>query len=431
MPRTIQPARNVAGMVRLPGDKSISHRYALLGAMAEGRTVIRGFSSAADCASTLHCLRALGVGITTDAEAGAQRVVIEGAGLGGLQAPKKLLDAGNSGSTIRMLAGILAGQKFSATITGDASLQRRPMGRVVEPLRQMGAEISARDGNYAPLEIQGRPLSGIRYRLPVPSAQVKTAVLLAGLLAEGETVVDEELKTRDHTELALLEFDADINVGYKSTSVRGGHALRGCDLRVPGDISSAAFFLVAGLLFPESNLVLANVGLNPTRAALLDFLKGLGADVRISTIESLAGELVGDLHVSGGTLQGGRIGPELAPALIDELPVLAVLGARCQEGLSISGAQELRLKESDRIATVAENLRRMGARVQELPDGLEIPGRQRLHGAQIDSFGDHRIAMAFSVAALVAESETVIEGAEDAQVSFPEFYAMLEGVVER
>ena len=425
--RRIRPARNIVGTVRLPGDKSISHRYALLAAIADGRTTIRNFSSAADCASTVGCLRELGVEIR--AESGA--VLIEGAGLAGLQAPQQTMDAGNSGSTIRMLSGILAGQSFTSSISGDESLRQRPMGRVMEPLRQMGAEISARDGNYAPLEIRGRPLRAIHYHPPVASAQVKTAVLLAGLSAEGATVVEEEVKTRDHTELALVEFGVQFTRARRSVRVEGGQRLRGGVFQVPGDISSAAFFLVAALLFPESNLLVENVGLNPTRATFLDFLTSLGANVRISRVDSSAGELVGDLHVSGGPLQGGRVGPDLVPALIDELPVLAVLGTQTEQGLSISGAQELRVKESDRIATLAENLRRMGARVEERPDGMEILGGQRLHGARLDSFGDHRIAMAFSVAALVAEGETLLDGADAAQVSFPEFYDVLDRVAER
>jgi len=432
MDRIIRPARNVLGAVQLPGDKSISHRYAMLGAIAEGRTTIRGFSSAADCESTLGCLRQLGVAIHRE----GSEVQIEGAGLGGLRAPESgvpqpMLDAGNSGSTVRMLSGILAGQPFLARITGDDSLQRRPMDRIMEPLRRMGAEIAARDGRYAPLEIRGGRLRAIRYRPPVASAQVKTAVLLAGLFAEGETVVEEEIRTRDHTELALIEFGADIRMESNGIRVRGGRVLRGGQFRVPGDLSSAAFFLVAALLFPGSNLVLHNVGLNPTRARLLDFLSSQGADVRISNLESVRGELIGDLHVTGGPVKGGLIGADLVPALIDELPVLSVLGAHSELGLSISGAQELRVKESDRIAAVAENLRRMGARVEERPDGLEIPGRQRLAGATIDSFGDHRIAMAFSIAALAAEGQSRIEGAEAAQVSFPEFYDILDSITEQ
>ena len=425
--RRIRPARNIVGTVRLSGDKSISHRYALLAAIADGRTTIRNFSSAADCASTLGCLRELGVEIGIE----SGTVLIEGAGLAGLRAPQQTMDAGNSGSTIRMLSGLLAGQNFASTISGDESLRRRPMGRVMEPLRQMGAGISAREDNYPPLEIRGRPLRAIHYHPPVASAQVKTAVLLAGLSAEGTTVVEEEVKTRDHTELALVEFGARFTRSQRLVRVEGGHRLRGGEFQVPGDISSAAFFLVAALLLPESNLLVENVSLNPTRAALLDFLTGLGADIRIIRVESLAGEIVGDLHVSGGPLNGGRIGPDLVPVLIDELPVLSVLGTQTEEGLSISGAQELRVKESDRIATVAENLRRMGARLEERPDGLEIPGGQRLHGARLDSFGDHRIAMAFAVAALVAEGETVLDRADAAQVSFPEFYDVLERLAER
>ena len=444
-----RPALNIMGTVRLPGDKSISHRYALLAAIADGRTTIRNFSSAVDCASTLGCLRELGAEIAV--ESGA--VLIEGAGLAGLRAPQRMMDAGNSGSTIRMLSGILAGQHFPSTISGDESLRRRPMGRLIDPLRQMGADVTAAEDNYAPLEFRGRPLRAIHvtaaednyaplefrgrplraihFHPPVASAQVKTAVLLAGLSAEGTTVVEEPVKTRDHTELALVEFGAQLNRSRRSVRVEGGHPLRGGEFQVPGDISSAAFFLVAALLFPESNLLVENVGLNPTRAAVLDFLSGLGAAIRISRVESLAGEIVGDLHVSGGRLKGGRIGPDLVPALIDELPVLAVLGTQTEQGLSISGAQELRVKESDRIATVAENLRRMGAHVEERPDGLEIPGGQRLHGAGLDSFGDHRIAMAFAVAALMAEGETSLEGADTAQVSFPGFYDVLDRVAER
>jgi len=427
MTRTITPARNVLGAVRLPGDKSISHRYAMLGAIAEGRTAIRDFSSAADCHSTLACLRGLGVQATVD----GNTVTVEGVGLGGLRAPAAVLDAGNSGSTIRMLSGILAAQPFTTAITGDESLQRRPMKRIIRPLTEMGARIRARADDFPPLEIHGARLRAIHYRTPVASAQVKTAVLFAGLFAEGETVVEEPVKTRDHTEIALAELGADVTLAHRAVRVRGGRTLQGRELRVPGDISSAAFFLVAALLFPESSLAIYNVGLNPTRTALLDFLVGMGADVRVSNLESINGELIGDLHASGGGVQGGEIGPDLVPALIDELPVLAVLGALSSRGITISGAQELRVKESDRIATVAENLRRMGAQVEERPDGLAVPGGQRLRGARLDSFGDHRIAMAFSVAALAAEGESSIAGADAAQVSFPRFYDTLDSVTEK
>lgn len=400
----------------------------MLAAIAEGRSTIHGFSTAADCASTLACLREVGVQATVTQDA----VAIEGRGLKGLTSPKNVLDAGNSGSTIRMLTGILAGQDFRCTITGDDSLRRRPMSRILHPLRRMGAEITAREDNFAPLLIQGRPLQAITYKLPVHSAQVKTAALFAGLLADGETTIQEELSTRDHTEIALLEFDADVAVGYKSTTVRGGRPLKARDLRVPGDISSAAFLIVAALLFPESNLALLNVGLNPTRAKLLDLLRKWGADIRISNVESVNGELIGDVHVSGGPVEGGPIGPQLVPELIDELPVLAVLGAFTTSGITISGAQELRIKESDRIASVAQNLRHMGVEAKERPDGLDIAGGyRRLQAARLDSFGDHRIAMAFSVAALAADGECVIEGSDAAQVSFPGFYEILASLAER
>ena len=436
MDRTILPAKNIAGGLRLPGDKSISHRYALLGAIAEGETTIRNYAPGADCASTLHCLEQLGVAVSrrqANAETGqpVKELVIEGRGLRGLGVPRETLDAGNSGSTIRMLSGLLAGHPFPSVISGDASLERRPMKRIMEPLQQMGAQITARDGNYPPLRIAGGNLRGIHYRLPVPSAQVKSAVLLAGLLAEGETTVAEPVQTRDHTEIALVEFGAEVSRERRTTRVLGGHALRAGKLAVPGDISSAAFFLCAALLFPSSDLYLQDVGLNPTRTALLDFLSGMGAQVKVLNIGETSGELIGDIHVTGGSLRGGRIEAEMVAALIDEIPVLAVLGTQTEEGLILRNAEELRLKESDRIATIAENLRRMGAQVEVRPDGFDIPGRQRLSGAELDSFGDHRIAMAFTVAALVAGGESLLRNCESASVSFPDYFTELERITER
>jgi 3-phosphoshikimate 1-carboxyvinyltransferase len=424
---TILPARNILGTAAGPGDKSISHRYALLGGIARGRTTIRNFSAAADCHSTLECLRALGIA----AEADGATVTIEGRGLYGLRAPAATLDAGNSGSTMRMIAGILAAQPFDTEITGDESLRRRPMRRIIEPLAQMGARIEAHDGR-APLRIHGGKLRAIRYRTPVASAQVKSAVLLAGLYAEGTTTVEEEARTRDHTEIALREFGARVEAGRGAFSVTGGGELSAATLTVPGDISSAAFFLAAALLFPESNLTIANVGLNPTRAAILDLLRMSGADIGISNLESLGGELVGDLHVRGGRrLRGLSITAPQVPGLIDEIPVLAVLGAAAAEGFHLSGAGELRVKESDRLATVAENLRRMGVAATERPDGLEIAGGQKLRGATITPHGDHRIAMAFAVAALAAQGETRIEDAACAKVSFPQFYEVLNSITEQ
>jgi 3-phosphoshikimate 1-carboxyvinyltransferase len=436
MDRSIQSGKNIVGSLRVPGDKGISHRYAMLGAMAEGETAIRNFAPGGDCASTVRCLRDLGVEITRRAvqngpAGNGKDVVIQGRGLRGFRRPGARLDAGNSGSTIRMLSGLLAGHAFSSEITGDDSLQRRPMRRIMEPLCQMGAGITARDGDLPPLVIQGASLHGIRYRLPVPSAQVKSAVLLAGLLAEGETTVEEPVSTRDHTEIALERFGADIFRGRRQATVSGGHPLRAQKLEVPGDISSAAFFICAALLFPESNLMLQGVGMNPTRTALLDFLSGMGAKIKVLNLGESSGELAGDLHVSGGALRGARIEGETVAGLIDEIPVLAVLAAQTEEGLTVRDAKELRVKETDRIATVAENLQRMGARVAVHADGMDIPGRQTLHGAQIDSFGDHRIAMAFAVAALAANGESTIRNSEAAEVSFPGFYEQLDRIVER
>ncbi|MEE8177234.1 MAG: 3-phosphoshikimate 1-carboxyvinyltransferase [Acidobacteriota bacterium] len=436
MNRRILPAKNITGGLRLPGDKSISHRYALLGAIADGKTTTRNYAPGADCASTLHCLEKLGVAVSripVDTETGepAEELSLEGRGLRGLLQPKETLDAGNSGSTMRMLSGLLAGHRFRSAITGDDSLQRRPMKRIMEPLTQMGARVTARDGSFPPLQIEGAALRGIEYCPPVASAQVKSAVLLAGLLAEGGTRVTEPVQTRDHTEIALTQFGAEIARGPRTTTVQGGNALQAQKLAVPGDISSAAFFLCAALLFPSSDLYLQDVGLNPSRTALLDFLCGMGAQVKVLNLGENCGELIGDIHVTGGPLQGGRIEGEMVAALIDEIPVLAVLGAQTEEGLVLHNAGELRLKESDRLATVAENLRRMGVQVQMHPDGFDIPGHQRLSGAELDSFGDHRIAMAFTVAALAAKGESLLNNEEAAVVSFPGFFEQIEKVTER
>ncbi|MBI4443604.1 MAG: 3-phosphoshikimate 1-carboxyvinyltransferase [Acidobacteria bacterium] len=436
MDQRVLPAKSITGGLRLPGDKSISHRYALLGAVAEGETTIRNYAPGADCASTLGCLEQLGVGITrrrvaTETGETIEEIVMEGRGLRGLQAPQKELDAGNSGSTMRMLSGLVAGHSFRSVLTGDQSLRRRPMKRIIAPLERMGAKIAAREGNFPPLQIDGGPLRAIDYQLPVASAQVKSAVLLAGLLAEGETTVEEPVATRDHTEIALAQFGAAIVRKRRRTSVQGQCRLQGQKLVVPGDISSAAFFICAALMFPSSNLYLQDVGLNPTRTALLDLLCSMGAEAKVLNLGEVAGELVGDIHVSGGCLRGGCIEAEMVASLIDEIPVLAVLGTQTEEGLIVRNAEELRLKESDRIATVAENLRRMGATVQERPDGLEIAGRQQLQGAELDSFGDHRIAMAFAVAALAAQGESILRASDAAVVSYPNFFEKLEKVVER
>lgn len=422
--KMIRPVKRLAGSVRMPGDKSISHRYAMLAAIAEGPSEIRGFSASADCRSTLECLTQLGVHI----ERGERAVVVQGVGLSGLRAPAASLDAGNSGTTMRMLAGILAGQPFRSVLTGDASLSRRPMQRVIDPLTQMGARIQSAEGGLPPLEIEGGPLKPIRYALPVPSAQVKSAMLLAGLFAEGETEVIEPVATRDHTEIALEQMGAGISRHGRTIVVRGRARLEGRKFYVPGDISSAAFFIVAALLVPESSLVIENVGFNPTRTAILDLLVALGARVRVLNVEMANGELFGNLHVEASRLRGGEIPPETVPGLIDELPALAVLGTQTEQGLAFHGAAELRVKESDRIAVVAENLRRLGAEVEEFPDGLRVAGQQKLRGAEIETRADHRMAMAFTVAGLIADGPTLIRDSACVDVSFPDFFETLASV---
>lgn len=421
----IKPAKNLVGSIRLPGDKSISHRYAMLAALAQGTTRLRNFSTGADCASTLACLRLLGVDVTKS----NGEIAIAGRG-GALISPSSPLDCGNSGSTMRMLSGIVAAQPFTSEMIGDASLSRRPMRRVIEPLTQMGANISSEDG-HAPLRIKGGRLRSIDYKPQVASAQVKSSLLFAGLLADGETIVEEPVRTRDHGEVALQAFGAQISRNRNRVSIKGGQQLQAIEAAVPGDISSAAFFLCAAALFPDSNLVIDSLLLNPTRAVLLDILTVLGARVRMVQVEDQHGELVGTVALEAGPLKGIRLAGSQSAALIDEIPVLAAIAPYTREGLAVHDAKELRVKESDRIAAVARNLRAMGATVTEHDDGLTVPGGQQLHGAEIDSEHDHRIAMAFSIAALKAQGETVIHGADAAQISFPEFFQMLEGVLER
>lgn len=430
----IRPARNVLGSLRLPGDKSISHRYAMLGALAQGTTRLANFSTGADCASTLACLRQLGGIIRTagDGAASASGLgTVEIEGRAHLSMASDSLDCGNSGSTMRMLAGLLAGHNFLTRLHGDESLSRRPMARVMTPLRQMGAQISASGNDRPPLEIQGGNLSAIDYAMPVASAQVKSAVLFAGLFAEGETSVEEPYRTRDHSEQALRAFGVELTRRRNRVSIRGGQKLHAIDAAVPGDISSASFFLCAAALFPGSNLVIEHLLLNPTRAALLDVLKLLGARISVINLEEQHGELVGTVKIEHGKLTGATIEGAQSVALIDELPVLAAIAPYTRDGIEIRDARELRVKESDRIALLARNLRAMGAECQEREDGLRIPGGQRLHGAEIESGSDHRIAMAFTIAALRAEGETNIHGAESVGISFPGFFQMLEAVTER
>jgi 3-phosphoshikimate 1-carboxyvinyltransferase len=431
--KTIHPARTISGAVVVPGDKSISHRYAILAALAEGRSEIRHFSTAEDCRRTLDCLARLGVRVERDGE----QVQIHGVGLGGLRAPRRTLDAGNSGTTMRLLAGVLAAQTFTSTIDGDESLRRRPMGRVIEPLSRMGAQIRAREDQFAPLEIRGSTLHSVEYTLPVPSAQVKSAILLAALYAAGESSVIEPVATRDHMELALAEFGARVERSEHTVRIRGrgpeSVRLAARQLEVPGDLSSAVYLLAAALLLPDSSVVLHNVGLNPTRSAVLDVLATMGAPINPISVHGTSGELAGDIAVHHGELSGGVVEGAKIPQMIDDLPMLAALGPYTEQGIEIRDAHELRVKESDRIAVLADNLRRMGARVEERPDGLRVAGRSagRLHGAEIDPQGDHRIAMAFAVAALAAEGPTILRDAECAGVSYPEFFPTLDRLAER
>jgi len=407
----------------------------MLAGLAEGTSELRHFSAAADCQSTLECMSALGAEVKIEKDL----VKVTGRGPRGLKSSRRALDAGNSGTTMRLLAGILAGQEFSSKLTGDESLQKRPMKRVIAPLREMGAEIRGRDDNFAPLEIRGANLKAIDFKMSMASAQVKSAVLLAGLFAEGETSVTEPARTRDHTELALEEFGASIEKHGRTIKVHGlGHGngsgkLAAKSLDVPGDLSSAVFFIAAASLLPDSNILIHNVGLNPTRTAILDLFVSMGASIHVLGLKSTQGEIIGDLAVKGASLKGGVIAGEQIPLVIDELPMLAALGPFTEEGIEISDAAELRVKESDRIAALAENLRRMGATVEERPDGLKVAGRRagKLRGAEIEPRGDHRIAMAFAVAGLAAESNTVIRDADCAAVSFPTFFQELNHLAER
>jgi len=420
---SLAAAQTIRGRSTIPGDKSISHRALMLGAIARGETVIRGLASGEDVRSTMRCLRQLGVLIEENGN--ALRVQ------GGLKKSATLLDAGNSGTTMRLLSGILAAQSFDTTITGDASLQRRPMRRIIAPLTKMGATISSRENGYAPLTIHGGKLRGIHYPLPVASAQVKSCVLLAGLHAEGETVVEEKIPTRDHSERLLHLMGANVSVSSDQCSVisvRAGE-LHGSEIEVPGDFSSAAFFIAAALLLVESELMIEHVGVNPTRTAFLEVLREMGAKIEIANLRNESHEPIADLIVRHQALRGTKVFGNRIPLLIDEIPILAIVATQAEGETHIRDAGELRVKESDRLAALAHNLRAMGAVVEELPDGLVITGPTKLRGAEIDSFGDHRIAMAFAIAGLLANSPTTIGAAECADISFPGFFEVLKNVI--
>jgi 3-phosphoshikimate 1-carboxyvinyltransferase len=415
----VQQARFFRGRFRLPGDKSVSHRLALLGALAEGTTRISNFGTAADNASTLACLEALGVRV--ERRDGVVEVV--GRGPEGLRPPAAELDCGNSGSTLRMLAGVLAGRPFRSVLTGDASLRRRPVERVAVPLRRMGARVTS-DGGRPPLTVEGGPLRAIRYEQEVASAQVKTAVLLAGLQAEGRTTIVEPELSRDHTERLLPAFGVRVEREGLAVSVEGGGRLRAAALDVPGDASSAAFLLVAALVLPDSEARVEDVLLNPTRTAFLEVLREMGADLEVETTRREP-EPAGVVTARSSALRATTVPPSILPSLVDEVPILAVAAAHARGTFTLTGAGELRVKESDRLAALAEGLTRMGAAVEELPEGLVIEGGRPLVGAEVRAHGDHRIAMALAVAALAAAGTTRIEGAECASVSFPEFWELL------
>ena len=415
----IRQSGPLKGELTVPGDKSISHRSVMFGAIAKGLTEVTNFLQGADCLSTISCFRQLGISIENTPE----KILVHGRGLHGLSAPEKILDAGNSGTTTRLLSGILSGQEFSSVLTGDASIQKRPMKRIMEPLSLMGAQIeSVRHNGCAPLSITGRPLHGISYATPVASAQVKSAILLAGLYADSPTQVTEPLPSRNHTELMLKGFGANLVSEGKTALLRPGFPLFGQKIEVPGDISSAAYFLAAGLLVPGSEILVKNVGINPTRSGILSVFRSMGGRLEILNERLCAGEPVADLFVSFSPLHGTVIEGELIPALIDELPMIAVMAAFAQGTTVIRDAAELKVKESDRIATTTAGLKAMGADVTPTPDGMIICGGRTLHGASVSSFEDHRIAMSFAVAAMAAEGTTVIENGDCVRISYPGFY---------
>jgi len=427
----LAPAHSISGRLRLPGDKSISHRAALIAALASNSSEISNFSTAQDCASTISCLQNLGISI----EHKNHKLVFAGGET--LTAPDKPLDCGNSGSTLRILAGVLAGHDLTAELVGDESLSTRPMRRIIEPLELMGAKIESTEGK-APLRIHGsKNLTPITYKLPIASAQVKSAILFAGLNADGRTTVIETSPSRDHTERLFNGFGVPVTTNDDlSVTLDGPARFNGGSITIPGDVSSAAYFVAAAMLLPESKLTIEDVGLNPTRAAFLSVLNSWGADTFTGELKSERNEPYGTIHVRDGLTRTANekertLSRAMIPSLIDELPLLAVVGSQISGGIRIRDASELRLKESDRLAATAQNLRAMGAEVEEFEDGLSVSGPTRLRGAQIDSRGDHRIAMAFSIAALVAECETEIDGSECVAISFPEFFPLLDSLVLR
>ena len=421
----ITKVKSLKGEITVPGDKSISHRGVMFGAISEGITELTGFLDGADCRSTISCFKAMGIDITQDHD----HVVIHGKGLKGLSSPSKMLDVGNSGTTTRLISGILAGQKYISTLNGDDSIQKRPMGRIITPLTSMGAHIKSINNNgCAPLEIGGAPLHAIHYDSPVASAQVKSCVLLAGLYADGITSVTEPVISRNHTELMLKGFGADIKSEGLTASIVGGPRLIGQKITVPGDISSAAYFIVAGLICPNADLLIKNVNTNPTRAGIIQVAKNMGGNIELLNERIVSGEPVADIHVSSSDLHGCEVSGEIIPTLIDELPVIAVMAA-CAKGTTvIKDAAELKVKESDRIASVTENLKNMGCDIKPTEDGMIIVGGSPLHGALISTYKDHRIAMSFAIAGLVADGETTFDDEGCCVISYPDFFETLKAL---
>ena len=419
----ITKSRSLRGEIQIPGDKSISHRGIMLGALARGTTKITNFLQGADCLSTIRCFRQMGI----EVENSCKEVLVHGKGLHGLSAPQQILDAGNSGTTVRLLSGILAAQNFPSTITGDASIQKRPMKRVMDPLTQMGACIESQNQNgCAPLDIRGTRLKGIHYQSPVSSAQVKSCVLLAGLYADQKTSVTEPTVSRDHSERMLSYLGAEVAVQGTTVAIEPEPELNARDIQVPGDISSAAYFIAAGLLVPGSQILIKNVGINPTRSGILKVCRAMGADIQYLNEKSGCWEPSADLLVTYSPLKGTVIEGDIIPTLIDELPIIAVMAAFAQGETIIRNAEELRVKESDRIQTVTDNLSAMGADITAAPDGMSIRGGQPLTGASIRTCKDHRIAMSFAVAGMAAEGVTSLDDAQCVEISYPQFFDDLQ-----
>ena len=430
--RTIKACQRLGGEVVPPGDKSISHRAAILNSLARGKAEIDNFAPGADCLSTVRCLKALGVKIGRKGSRGSPTMSVSGTGEDGLKEASNVLDARNSATTMRLLGGLLASQPFLSIITGDASLRNRPMGRLIEPLRLMGADVAGRgQDSFAPLVIKGKKLRGIDFTLPVPSAQIKSAILLAGLFACGNTVVHQQIVSRDHTERMVRHMGASLESQGNSISLLPLNSpLASLSMRIPGDISSAAYFLVAAATHPDARIVIRDCGINPTRTGIMDILVAMGARLKIENERLEAGEPLADIVVESSELKGIEVGGDIIPRLIDEIPVLAVAGCAARGKTVIKDAGELRVKESDRIATVVSELSRLGAQIEPLPDGMVVYGGRRLSGTEVDSHFDHRLAMTLAIAGLIAKGETTIKHARAAQVSYPAFWQTLQQITE-